>query len=200
LESGDSDQALIVDALKEIARQGERAGEIVRRLRQFVRKGEVQQQPTDINKLVLAVLDLLPHELRDRNIEIRLALDNDLPAVAADRIQIEQVLLNLLRNAIDAMPANQSGDQAITIRTSAGDGETIEVAVSDTGRGLVEDSLEQVFDTFFSTKDNGMGMGLSISRSIIQAHGGRIWVTQNPGSGVTFRFTLPKRQIETHAA
>jgi two-component system, LuxR family, sensor kinase FixL len=193
LQSGSGRPGVLLNSLREISKQGERAGEIISRLRDFVRKGEVGRRPVAINELVRGVLDLLRHEIGAHKIRLRLTLAEGLPLVEADRIQVEQVIFNLVRNAIEAMEATEEQTRELQIKTVRKDGEkpAVEVAVGDTGEGLPADAAKHLFDAFYSTKLNGMGLGLSISRSIVHAHGGRIWASPNNDGGSTFHFTLP---------
>lgn len=177
-------------ALSEVAKQAERAGAVIRRLREFVRWRDLQREPIDLNRMVREVVGLTSAELRHREVRIRLLLTRDSPRVPADAVQVQQVLVNLIRNACDAMGQTPVARRTLTIRTSRAAG-ALQVAVSDAGPGIPEGGHERIFSAFFSTKRDGMGMGLSISRSIIEAHGGRIWVTANRHGGATFRFTLP---------
>lgn len=177
-------------ALVEVARQAERAGEVIRRLREFVRWRELRREPVDINHVVREVLGFTTAELRQRGIPVRLALARNLPRVLGDAVQLQQVLINLIRNACDAMSATDASRRKLAVRTTRA-GATVEVAVSDAGPGLPDGGGDRWFEPFFSTKRDGMGMGLSISRSIVEAHGGRIGVVSNRTRGATFRFTIP---------
>jgi PAS domain S-box-containing protein len=181
------DPAELLRAVDQIAAEAIRAGEIIRRLRGLIRKEEPCRDWTDLHQIAANALSLLEAETRHHGIVAGVAGEH--PRVYADPIQIEQVLLNLLRNGVEAMADRANGRRELAVRFSA-TGETIEVAVSDTGHGLPA-AAQRVFDPFFSTKPGGLGMGLSISRTIIEAHGGRLWATANPDGGTTFRFTLP---------
>ena len=141
--------------------------------------------------MIREVLDLLSHDIRQRAVTIDLALDRNLPVVPADRVQVSQVALNLVRNALDALPAEKDARREIRISTARTGGKLIEVAVTDTGTGLPPDGPQRVFETFFTTKPDGMGIGLSICRSLVEAHGGRLTAESNEREGATFRFTLP---------
>ena len=180
----------LIATLESISGQARRAGEVIRRVRGFVRKEESRRAPADINEIVREVVQLAQTEARWRNVVIRLELAPALPSLPADRILIEQVILNLVRNAIEAMEAMEANGRTVTIETVPGADDAVEVAVRDTGPGLPE-TAEQVFVPFFTTKPQGMGMGLSISQSIVQAHGGRLWAAPNHPCGAVFRFTLP---------
>ncbi len=181
----------IGETLSEISMQSSRAREIIIRLRDFVRNEEVRHIPIDINDLIRTVVRLAEPEVRHRSMEMVLELVDDLPRMNGDRILIEQVLLNLVRNAMDAMFGHGDGVHRLTIRCAADGKEWQEVSVSDTGPGLSADLKSKIFEPFFTTKADGMGMGLAITRSVIEAHGGRLRVECNPSGGATFRFSLP---------
>ena len=177
-------------ALKEVARQAERAGEVIRRLREFVKRREPQRQPVDINKVVRDVVALTNVETRHSDVRTRVKLAKRPPKVFADSIQIEQVLVNLVRNACEAMQEAQLTSRKLTIETLRRRG-AMEVTVGDSGPGIPKEIQSRLFDAFVTTKQNGMGMGLSISQSILEAHEGRIWATSNYQGGTTFRFLIP---------
>jgi C4-dicarboxylate-specific signal transduction histidine kinase len=177
--------------MEKVAMQADAAGHIVRRLREFVSKRAPHLSTVDINEVVRRSLSLVQSEISEGGITVCLQAAESLPPVRADRIQIEQVILNLVRNGIEALQAVEAGPRELTITTSSSAGDTITVAVHDTGAGLSAEVAERVFDSFFSTKPDGMGMGLSISRSIIEAHGGRLWAAPNVERGATFQFSLP---------
>ncbi len=198
LKSKAGNTAPLCDSLEEISGQAQRAGAIMRRLRQFVKRAEAERSRVDINSIVRSVLELLEHDISAHRIRLQLELDEQLPEVEIDRIQIDQVLVNLVRNAVDAMDSTERGQRQLTIRTAkTSSGEALEVAVSDTGSGLTPEAADHLFDAFFTTKPDGMGLGLVISRSIIQAHRGRLWATPNGDTGTTFRFTLPRDNVES---
>lgn len=179
------------DTLREISGQARRARDIVIRLRDFVRKSELQFTAVDLNDTIRTVLRLANVESRHRGMTVQLDLAEGLPEVGADRVLIEQVLLNLVRNAVDAMETLAPAKQHLRLCSAALGDETIRVTVADSGPGLPEEYLPDLFQPFFTTKTDGMGMGLAITRSIIEAHGGAIEAEQNPGGGARFRFTLP---------
>jgi len=181
----------LLDAMEQIAAQAIRADQIVRRLRSFVRKQEPKRERVDLNDLVRDVARLAVSETRQRRTTMRLDLAPELPPIQADGIQIEQVILNLIRNGLEAMHQPHVEDAVLSIRTALNGEDTVEVAVSDSGEGLAPEHADKMFSPFFTTKPHGLGMGLSISRSIIEAHGGRLWATPNPERGATFRFTVP---------
>lgn len=169
--------------------QVNRAGAIIRRLRAFVEKGETQPFEEDINQVVEEASALAFIGSGEKGVTIGLELGADLPPVLIDKVQIQQVILNLVRNSIEAMAKSKS--RQVTITTSHAEAESVEVAICDTGPGLAEEVLDRLFEPFVTTRAEGMGIGLSISRSIVEAHGGRLGATPNPGGGTTFRFTLP---------
>jgi PAS domain S-box-containing protein len=190
LRSGNGAPEPLLEALDEIAGQAVRAGEVIRRLRRFVRRGELQRQPRQLNELVQEVLHFITAEAREHGVRVDLDLAPGLPLLEIDVVQIEQVMLNLLRNALEAIYESQGGQALLTVRTRGTD-EGAELSVSDTGTGLRADMLEQAFEPFMTTKVGGLGMGLSICRSIVDAHGGRIWGAPNTDRGMTFSVALP---------
>ncbi len=195
IRAGSGSPADLLVAMEEVAAQAERAGEIIRRVRSFVRKEEPRWTAADINEIVRDVADLAAAEATQWSVTMRLDLSVDLPRVHADVIQIEQVLLNLVRNALEAMSELDPARREVVIRTAMASAEVVEVHVHDTGRGVAEEDRERIFDSFFTTKPKGMGLGLSISRSIVSAHGGRLWSVPNEGPGMSFRFTLPTVRV-----
>jgi PAS domain S-box-containing protein len=180
----------VLEAIELASAQALRAAEIIRRLADFVQKHEPRRSSCNFNDAVREVVNLMAHEVRDQGVRIRLELAVDLPLVRADNIQIQQVILNLVRNGIEAMSEMPAGQRLLQIQTSVV-GDAVEVAVRDRGSGLTPETRERLFTPFYTTKPHGMGMGLSISRSIIDAHGGRLWTTSNPDLGTAFHFTLP---------
>ncbi len=191
--TGTGDDALMDNALEQIAAQGERAGGIIHRLRRFARKGAEEREPVDINATVRHVLALLHPETGRPRVRPRVELDEALPAVNADPIQIGQVLVNLVRNAVEAMEACAEDRRLLTLRTApVGSGPTgIALTVSDQGKGLPEGDPDRVFENFYTTKTQGMGIGLGICRSIIEAHGGKLWAAVNADGGASFQLQLP---------
>jgi two-component system sensor kinase FixL len=196
IEAGLIDQDQIRDVLARISEEAVRAGEMIHGLKALVRKRNSELKFCNVNDLVRDVIPLARVESRARGIEIRLHLADGLPAVLADDVQIQQVVLNLIRNAIEA---TEPGYKAVDVYTGMVEGDLIEVAVADYGAGVEDVDPERVFEPFFSTKQKGMGMGLSISRSIVEAHGGRIG--HRPGSphGTTFFFRLPAESRHAQA-
>ena len=179
------------------AAQTTRAGKIIRGLRNFVEKKEAARAPESLNKVVEEALALGLIGMADSKVRVRLALAPALPHVLADKIQLQQVLINLIRNAVEAMQSVDTRELTITTET---EGDVVQVSVTDTGPGLSAEMAERLFQPFVTTKEKGMGIGLTICRSIIEAHGGRIWATPNEGGGAAFRFQVPIMACETAAA
>jgi len=178
--------------LELISAEALRAGEIIRRLRDLARKGQESMQTVDLNSLVRNAVRLMEPEARLQSISLRVDTENELPSVYADPIQIEQVILNLMLNAIESMQS--TADKLLSVRTGWVDGQ-VHVSIRDTGVGLDADHAERAFDPFFTTKPKGLGMGLAISRRIVEAHGGHLSGTANEeGRGSTFVFALPIQQ------
>ncbi|OAN64924.1 PAS domain-containing sensor histidine kinase [Sphingomonas sp. TDK1] len=180
--------AEVREVLAEAASEAVRAGQIVRRLRAFVARGEVEKRIEDLPALVEEACALGLVGTRTEGVEVVVALDPAATPVLVDRVQIQQVIINLLRNAVEAMA--ESAVRRVTVATAQGAGGWVEVSVADTGPGLAPEVLAELFRAFLSTKQEGMGLGLSICRTIIEAHGGRIWTETPPGGGTCFRFTL----------
>jgi PAS domain S-box-containing protein len=178
------------EAVSRIIQDVTRASEIINRIRILFKKGEPQREGVDVNEVIHEMISLLRGEAGRHGISIRTELAEDLPGITADRVQLQQVFMNLMLNGIDAVnERNAPGDLTINSRVDPDD--QIVISVSDTGVGLSNESAEKCFDAFFTTKAQGTGMGLSISRSIIESHGGRLWATSNSDRGATFQFTLP---------
>jgi PAS domain S-box-containing protein len=190
VQSPTRDLGELMGTLKEVGREAERAGQILRRFTSFVTRREVQRSAVNINDVIREAVALIALDARDRNVDVRLDLAEPIPSVQGDSVQLEQVVVNLLRNAVEAMEPH-SDQRCVTITTRVRNGDVIEVAVRDTGKGVAPDAMNRLFEPFFTTKREGMGMGLAVSRSIIEAHAGRLWVEPNPDRGMTFRFTLP---------
>jgi two-component system, LuxR family, sensor kinase FixL len=178
----------VSETMEKAAAQAERAGQVIRRLREFVAKGETEQRPEPVGSVIEEAASLALVGAKSAGVTTRLTLSPDLPLVSMDKVQIQQVLLNLIRNALEAMAA--SDERVLTLDAAAADSE-LTVRVSDTGPGLPEEVVKNLFQPFITTKSRGMGVGLSICRSIIEAHGGRISASARPGGGTVFAFTLP---------
>ena len=198
LASEDPDLWKVAEALEDISRDGQRASEVIRRIRGLAKKQVPQKTTLDINEVASEAQELVNHEANMRGVALLTEFAAELPVVSGDRVQLQQVLLNLLMNGMDAMMTTERQGRRLTISTSNDEGKAL-VAVCDCGVGIEQGQADQVFKAFHSTKSGGMGMGLAISRSIIEAHGGRLWVEPNNGPGVTFKFTLPCSVVEAKA-
>jgi PAS domain S-box-containing protein len=174
-----------------IVKSGVRASEVVDRIRALVKKAPPRKDRLEINEAILEVIGLTRNEMAKNGISVPTQLAESLPAIQGDRVQLQQVILNLLINAIEAMSAMSEGPRELLISTAKTDSEGVLVAVRDSGPGLAPESVERLFESFYTTKPGGLGMGLSICRSIIEAHQGRLWATANTPHGAVFQFTLP---------
>ena len=176
-------------AIKRIIRDANRAAEIIDRVKMLFRKGVVKKELLDVNEVIREMETLLHHEATQHSVSVQTELATDLPLIAGDRVQLQQVLMNLMINSIDAMKA-VDGPRELTLGTRNDSDEQLLVSVADTGIGIPADQTGQIFQAFFTTKEFGTGMGLRISQTIIEAHGGRLWVTENHPRGASFHFTL----------
>jgi len=184
------------NAAQSIVKDGKRAGEVIRRVRALANKTDTQKAPLDLNDVVHEVIALVQRELASRRVALRTELAPVLPVVLADRVQMQQVMINLVINGIEAMEGVTDRPRVLVIRSSQDDADQVSIAVKDSGVGIAAEDADRLFGAFVTTKSNGMGMGLSICRRIIQAHGGRIWFEPNPSGGAAFRFTLPVHRAE----
>lgn len=191
LRSGTWTATELTKSLDKAAQQALLAGEIIRRLRRLVSKRPPERTETDLAETIHDVLEMVRPEAEQRDVHIQLDLADNLPRVCADRIQVQQVLLNLLRNGFEAMHDTTSDHRRLLVESQPVDHEYVAVRVSDQGEGCELQQLDQLFEPFFTTKPQGLGLGLSISRSIIESHGGRLNVQPNSSRGLTFQFTLP---------
>ncbi len=188
---GGFDLREVREILQDIVDDDTRAGEVIRRVRSLLRRGETQMQQIDVPQLIRETLSVTRSDLVVRHVEVMYQLSDDLPAVRADRVQIQQVLLNLIINAAEAMADNDMHDRHIHI-VAVRDRGHLKISVADSGPGIARNRLERVFEAFYSTKEEGLGLGLAICRSIIVGHGGRLWATSDGRHGATFHFTLPE--------
>ncbi|MGB8169698.1 MAG: PAS domain-containing protein [Chthoniobacteraceae bacterium] len=194
---GDPDAlAEVRDALQRIIRDGARAGEVITRIRALFKKTETAKASLKINEVIREVIVLARSEMDKRRVILRLELDNDIPPVPGDRVQLQQVVINLILNGIEAMGAVEDRPREMIIRTQLYEGGQVLVTVRDSGIGLDQERNEQLFAAFHTTKPGGLGMGLPISRSIVENHNGRLWATANEDAGATFQFTLTTRSLQ----
>lgn len=190
LAQDDPDLEELRATVTDIAEDDRRAGTVIQRLRALLNKDTFEQSQQDISAVIHEVATLLYSDAIAKNIILKLQLDDDLPSVMGDQVQLQQVLLNLIANGFDAMQQVE-GAKELVLKATRDSGATITVSVADSGVGIDPEAMQQMFDAFFTTKPEGMGMGLSISRSIIEAHGGELWATPNDGQGTTVHFRLP---------
>ena len=178
-------------AVERIVRDGNRAADVVKSVRAMTSRTPRNVKALDINAIVVECLDLIGHDLKRRQIKIEQYLSRSLPAVLADQVQLQQIILNLALNAMDAMEGTPPGDRFLTIKTTRRQSGQILIEVQDSGEGISPDHLPRIFDAFFSTRPYGMGMGLAVTRTLIESFGGNLWVETNPDVGSHFLFTLP---------
>jgi PAS domain S-box-containing protein len=180
------------EAARDIVRDGKRAGEVIARIRALTKKAATPREKLDLNDTLREVLALVADEAKKRNVLIRTQFADDLSPVSGDRVQLQQVGLNLIMNGMEAMSSVDDRARELVMTTRSMEPDQVQVTVADSGIGLDPNTMGRIFEPFYTTKAGGMGMGLSISRSILQAHGGRLWATANDGPGTSFHFTLPK--------
>jgi C4-dicarboxylate-specific signal transduction histidine kinase len=178
-------------AASRIAQDAKRAGDIITRIRALLRKDDFAKSAVDLNEVINEVVVFTQPEATRQNITVETALTPRLPPILGDRVQLQQVVLNLVLNALDALHAVADRPRVISLRTNQPEPAMVRVAICDTGVGLTPDQMTRLFEAFYTTKPLGLGMGLPISRSIVESHGGRLWATTNDGPGTTFQFTLP---------
>jgi two-component system sensor kinase FixL len=197
LQDGRTDDPDLIEGLAQISEEARRAGEIIHRLRDLVRRRPTERKAAAINAVVSDVIRLAGVDTRQHDVRLEVEFHDPLPAVQIDVVQIQQVVLNLIRNATDAMENTEPERRIVRVRTFPTGKREIQIDVSDNGIGLPSDTAE-LYNPFFTTKATGIGLGLSISRSIVGNHGGRLWYSANPGGGTTFHFTLPVALGEPH--
>lgn len=192
LAHDDADVAELRQILNDIVSEDKRAGEVIRRLRLWLKKGEVQQRSLEINDVVRDVLKLVRSDLVNQKVTVDCKLGRDLPRIIGDSVQLQQVLLNLVVNACDAMTGCNTSERRLVIRTGIENGSSaVIVSITDSGSSIPEEKMEQIFEAFYTTKEKGMGLGLSVCLTIITAHQGKLWATNNTDRGATFHFSLP---------
>jgi len=194
------DLAQVRECLTDIVADDKRAGEVIRTLRVLLRKGESQASLVDLNEVVTEAIRLLRTDAMLRHASVKFEPLPALRLVLGDRTQLYQVVLNLIVNSLEATAERPPSDRWVFVRTAESDGDRVQLTVEDSGKGIAEGNLARVFDPFFTTKQEGLGMGLSISRTIVQAHGGRIWAENSARHGVVFHCTLPVAQQGAAAA
>ena len=176
--------------IQQIIRDAHRASDVIRRMRELYKRADPEKARLDINSLIDDAILLVRREAISRQVLLQLELAPALPAVRGDRVQLQQVIINLVMNGIEAMVGVTAAPRQLVIRSDRGDADQVIITVQDRGSGIDPEHANKLFSPFFTTKPNGMGMGLSICRSIIEAHGGRVWASGNIGSGTTFQFTI----------
>src|SRR5208337_4452455 len=182
------------EAARRIVRDGKRAGDVITRIRALATKTAAAKERLDMNEAIREVVAFAQDEVRRNNVILRVELADALSPVLGDRVQLQQVVLNLVTNGIEAMSSVEERPRELIVRTQNDDAGQVRVTVQDSGKGLDPQSMERIFDAFYTTKHGGMGMGLAISRSIIQNHGGKLWAVANEGPGISVQFTIPKHQ------
>jgi C4-dicarboxylate-specific signal transduction histidine kinase len=180
-------------ALGRIVENGNRAGEVISRIRALIKKAPPRKDGVAINDAILEVVALTHGEAMKNGVSVRTQLAEGLPPIEGDRVQLQQVILNLIVNAIEAMSGTNGAPREMLLSTGKTEPDAVQFAVRDSGPGLAPVALERLFDAFYTTKPSGLGLGLSICRSIIEAHGGRLWATTNLPRGAIFQFTVPAR-------
>jgi len=200
LESRTPDMGEIKTIVADIKHADQRATEVIQRLRRLLTKARVEARNIDLNEVAREVIGILAAQAAAQGITVNAVLSTDSPIVKGDRVQLEQVILNLVANAIDALAETPGESRRITVRTVLLDDNKVELSVSDTGPGIRPDALKQIFEPFFTTKESGMGMGLSIARTIVEVHGGRLWAENQPGGGASLRFTIPVTRVRAKKA
>jgi signal transduction histidine kinase len=172
-------------------RDGHRAADVITRLRALFSRKEAPIEPVDLSDATREVIELTRNDLQRNLVAVRTELADDLPLVMGDRIQLQQVIMNLIRNASDAMRDIEDRPRQLTITTERDESDLVQLTVQDSGTGFEPESMNNLFESFYTTKSDGMGMGLSVSRSIIEHHNGRLWANLNDGVGATFSFSIP---------
>jgi signal transduction histidine kinase len=173
---------------------GNRASEVIRRVRALAKKSDIEMVPLDVNDVVREVIALVQRELSSHQVSLRMELAPALPTILGDRVQLQQIIINLVMNGIEAMQSVTDRPRELLIRSRHDEKQRVLVSVTDCGVGISAENADRLFDAFFTTKSSGMGMGLSICRSIVEAHGGRLSASPNEGPGATFQFVLPSQQ------
>jgi two-component system sensor kinase FixL len=191
LQRANPDVGMLTDICGKIDDQARRAGEVIANLRKFIRKQEIETQPLDVNRVLDGVANLIDVDAHSEGIPVRVEVGDDLPDVRADAVQLQQVLLNLTRNAVDAMRGGLRRERGIVIKTERGDGGGVRISVTDHGPGVSRELGDGIFHPFVTTKRDGLGVGLAISKTIVQSYGGTLSYAENPAGGAVFTVELP---------
>jgi C4-dicarboxylate-specific signal transduction histidine kinase len=191
LDRGTPDLDAVRRSVEWVISDGNRAGEVIRRVRALAKKSDIEMVPLDVNDVVRETIGLMQREVLSHQVSLRVELVPALPTILADRVQLQQVIINLVMNGIEAMQPVTDRPRELLIRSRQEERQLVLVSVTDCGVGISAENADRLFNAFFTTKSGGMGMGLSICRSIMEAHGGRLWATANIPHGATFQFTLP---------
>ena len=197
LKENPPDLDLLKEILADIRRDDQRAGDIIRHLRGLLKRDAIELREFDLNDAVAETLHILEPEAIKRGVALNAELSPGVPRVRADQVHLQQVIINLAANGMDAMAGCAPGQRRLAVETALNGGAEVEVSVADSGAGIPNDKLKAVFDTFYTTKPQGTGLGLSIARTIVETYGGKIWAENRSGSGAVFRFTLPLVQART---
>jgi signal transduction histidine kinase len=192
--------AEVGDSLLGIVRDGKRAGDIIDRIRDLIKKAQARKELLNINEAIREAIELARGETMKNAISVQTDLDESIQLLEGDRVQLQQVILNLVVNAVEAMNATSDGARELRVSTRETEPNVVLVAVRDSGPGLTQAALDQLFDAFYTTKPGGLGLGLSICRSIIEAHQGQLWATANTPRGAIFQFTLPTGKARAEPA
>jgi C4-dicarboxylate-specific signal transduction histidine kinase len=185
------DAAALQEALEHITKDGNRASDVINRIRALIQKAPRQQDRLEINEVIREMIELTAGEAMKVRVRVKTELAAGLPPIRGDRVQLQQVMLNLILNALEAMDDEEVAPRELTISTNTAEPGGVLVTVGDLGTGLVPGALERLFEAFYTTKPDGLGLGLSICRSIVEAHGGRLWASANQPRGTVFQFTVP---------
>ena len=191
LDRGTPDLHAARRSVEWIIDDGNRASEVIRRVRSLAKKSDLEKVPLDINDVVREVIALVQREITSHQVSLRMELAPALPMILGDRVQLQQVMINLVMNGVEAMQSVTDRPRELVIRSGQDEIQHVLISVTDCGIGISAENADRLFNAFFTTKSSGMGMGLSICRSIMEAHGGRLWATANVPHGATFQFTLP---------
>jgi len=198
LDAASPDLSGLREILADIVADDKRAAEVIHRLRALVKKGDLGHVPLDINDVVAEVAQLVRHDVVRRNVPMTVDLAAGLPSVRGDRVQLQQVVLNMILNGLEAMAEPNGRGRALVIRTARAGDAAVRVSVEDSGAGIDPDDVERLFEPLYTTKPEGLGMGLAIARTIVDAHGGRLGASNNAAGGATFDFTVPVAQERPH--